>query len=92
MTWKLSAVAGTPRIALAKTPPRSGEGGRKGVRRAYFPEARGYLESPIYDRYALPAGLALTGPAIVEERESTTVLPPGVEAVVDEYANLLVTL
>jgi N-methylhydantoinase A len=92
VTWKLSAVAGTPRIALAKTPPRSGEGGRKGVRRAYFPEARGYLESPIYDRYALPAGLALTGPAIVEERESTTVLPPGVEATVDEYANLLVTL
>ncbi len=92
VTWKLSAVAGTPRIALAKTPPRSGEGGRKGVRRAYFPEARGYLESPIYDRYALPAGLALTGPAIVEERESTTVLPPGVEAVVDGYANLLVTL
>jgi len=92
VTWKLSAVAGTPRIALAKTPPRSGEGGRKGVRRAYFPEARGYLECPIYDRYALAAGLALTGPAIVEERESTTVLPPGVEAVVDEYANVLVTL
>jgi len=92
VTWKLSAVAGSPRIALAKTPPRSGEGGRKGVRRAYFPEARGYLECPIYDRYALPAGLALTGPAIVEERESTTVLPPGVEATVDEYANLLVTL
>ena len=64
--------------------------GRKAVRRAYFPEARGYLECPIYDRYALPPGIGLTGPAIVEERESTTVLPPGVEAVVDEYANLVV--
>jgi len=90
VTWKLSAVAGTPRVALAKAPPRSGEGGRKAVRRAYFPEARGYLECPIYDRYALPPGIGLTGPAIVEERESTTVLPPGVEAVVDEYANLVV--
>jgi N-methylhydantoinase A/oxoprolinase/acetone carboxylase beta subunit len=92
VTWKLSAVGGTPRVALAKVPPRSGEGGRKGVRRAYFPEARGYLECPVYDRYALAAGLTLTGPAIVEERESTTVLPPGVEATVDEYANLLVRL
>lgn len=90
VTWKLSAVGGTPRVALAKRPPRSGEGSRKGVRRAYFPEVPGYLECPVYDRYALAAGITLTGPAIVEERESTTVLPPGVEAVVDEYANLLV--
>jgi hypothetical protein len=28
----------------------------------------------------------------VEERESTTVLPPGAAAVVDEYANLIATL
>ncbi len=90
VTWKLSAVADTPRIALAKTPPGSGEGSRKGVRRAYFPEASGYLECPVYDRYALPPGIGLTGPAIVEERESTTVLPPGVEALVDEYATLVV--
>jgi N-methylhydantoinase A len=90
VTWKLSAIGGTPSIPLAKTPPRSGDGTRKGVRRAYFPEVPGYLECPVYDRYALPAGIALTGPAIVEERESTTVLPPGVEAVVDEYSSLLV--
>src|SRR5712692_10369037 len=90
VTWKLSAVGGAPRVALAKQQPRSGEGTRKGVRRAYFPEVPGYLECPVYDRHALPAGVTLTGPAIVEERESTTVLPPGVEAVVDEYASLLV--
>jgi N-methylhydantoinase A/oxoprolinase/acetone carboxylase beta subunit len=43
----------------------------------------------VYDRYDLAAGTSLTGPAIVEERESTTVLPPGVTATVDEYANLI---
>jgi N-methylhydantoinase A/oxoprolinase/acetone carboxylase beta subunit len=90
VTWKLSAIAGTPSLPLAKTPPRSGEGTRKGVRRAYFPEVPGYLECPVYDRYALPSGTTLTGPAIVEERESTTVLPPGVQATVDEYSSLLV--
>jgi N-methylhydantoinase A len=90
VTWKLSAVGGVARTPLAKVPPRSGEGTRKGVRRAYFPEVPGYLECPVYDRDALPPGITLTGPAIVEERESTTVLPPGVEAVVDEYASLLV--
>jgi N-methylhydantoinase A len=90
VTWKLSAVGGSPRVALAKAAARGGGGGRKGTRRAWFPEARGWTETPVWDRYALAAGARLEGPAIVEERESTTVLPPGVTATVDEYANLVV--
>jgi N-methylhydantoinase A/oxoprolinase/acetone carboxylase beta subunit len=89
VTWKLSAIGGSPRIALAKAGARSGEGSRKGVRRAYFPETRGYADTPVYDRYAIAPGMSLTGPAIVEERESTTVIPPGMTATADEYANLL---
>jgi N-methylhydantoinase A len=89
VTWKLSAVGGSPRIALAKAAAPSADLRRKGTRRAYFPEARGYTDTPVYDRYELAAGTSLTGPAIVEERESTTVLPPGVTATVDEYANLI---
>jgi len=90
VTWKLSAVGGSPRIALAKATATSADVRRKATRRAYFPEARGYTDTPVYDRYELAAGTSLTGPAIVEERESTTVLPPGVTATVDEYANLIV--
>ena len=89
VTWKLSAVGGSPRITLAKAAACSADARRKGTRRAYFPEARGYTDTPVYDRYELAAGTSLTGPAIVEERESTTVLPPGVTATVDEYANLI---
>jgi len=89
VTWKLSAVGGSPRIALAKAGASSADVRRKGTRRAYFPEARGYTDTPVYDRYELAAGTSLTGPAIVEERESTTVLPPGVTATVDEYASLI---
>src|SRR5262245_60200895 len=92
VTWKLSAVGGAPRVALGKAPAEAGEFPRKAVRRAWFPEARGYVDTPVYDRYRLWAGFTLTGPAIVEERESTTVLPPGVTAVVDEYASLIVTV
>jgi N-methylhydantoinase A/oxoprolinase/acetone carboxylase beta subunit len=92
VTWKLSAVGGTPRVALAKARAEPGQSPRKAVRRAYFRETRGYIDTPVYDRDRLWAGLALTGPAIVEERESTTVLPPGAAAAVDAYANLIVTL
>ena len=89
VTWKLSAVASTSRLSLAKASPVAGREARKEDRLAYFPEAGGFVRTPVYDRYALEPGRALEGPAIVEERESTTVLPPGVSAVVDGYANLV---
>ena len=92
VTWKLSAIGGAPRVALAKASSTLGDGGVKGRRRAYFPEAGGWIDCPIYDRYKLAAGLQIAGPAIVEERESTSVLPPGAVATVDEYANLIVTV
>jgi N-methylhydantoinase A len=92
VTWKLAAVGGAPRVALAKAGSEGRDGGRKGARRAWFPETRGWMECAVYDRYGLAPGARLDGPAIVEERESTSVLPPGASATVDEYANLLVEL
>jgi N-methylhydantoinase A/oxoprolinase/acetone carboxylase beta subunit len=91
VTWKLSAIGGAPRVMLSK----AGAGpacGRRERRRAYFPETHGYVDCPVYDRYALAAGMQIAGPAIVEERESTSVLPPGALATVDEYANLIVAI
>jgi N-methylhydantoinase A len=89
VTWKLSAIGGATRVSLAKAPDTPAAGGVKGRRRAYFPETGGWVDCPIYDRYKLGAGMRLAGPAIIEERESTSVLPPGVAATVDEYANLV---
>ena len=92
VTWKLSAIGGAPRVTLPKATGRRDDLARKATRRAYFPETHGYADCPVFDRYALGPGLTLAGPAIVEERESTTVLPPGTLATVDDYANLIVEL
>jgi len=92
VTWKLSAIGGTPRVTLPKAPAEPGEFPRTAVRRAWFPEASGWVDTPVYDRDRLWAGFTLTGPAIVEERASTTVLPPGATAVVDAHGSLVVTL
>jgi N-methylhydantoinase A len=62
---------------------------RKRDRPAYFAEALGYVQCPVYDRARLPVGATITGPAIVEEPESTTVLPPGTTAEIDAWANLV---
>jgi N-methylhydantoinase A/oxoprolinase/acetone carboxylase beta subunit len=92
VTWKLAAVGGAPRVALAKAATGARDNGLKGRRSAWFPETGGWTDCAVYDRYALAPGASLAGPAIVEERESTSVLPPGTTAVVDEYANLIVTV
>jgi N-methylhydantoinase A/oxoprolinase/acetone carboxylase beta subunit len=92
VTWKLSAIGGASRVALAKASTSPVAGGLKGRRRAYFPETGGWIDCPVYDRYSLAAGMQIPGPAIVEERESTSVLPPATVAIVDEYANLVVTV
>ena len=47
---------------------------RKGSRRAYFPERADYVDTAVYDRYALKPGMQFAGPAIVEERESTLII------------------
>ena len=58
-------------------------------RAAYFPEAGGYVETPVYDRYRLDLSARFAGPAIVEERESTTVIGPGALISVDAHRNLV---
>jgi N-methylhydantoinase A len=58
---------------------------RLGERRAYF---GGYVPTTIYERARLPLGARLAGPAIVEQDDTTTVIPPGVTARVDEAGNL----
>ena len=63
----------------------------KGERPVWQPE-NGFVNATVYNRYVLHAGDRLTGPAIVEERESTTLVPVGAELHVDEYLNLRLQL
>jgi N-methylhydantoinase A len=48
----------------------------------------GSHDTPVYRRADLPAGTELTGPAILEQLDSTVVVPPGVRAEVDEWLNV----
>jgi N-methylhydantoinase A len=64
----------------------------KGKRQAYLPETGEYREVEVYDRYALQPGACFTGPAVVEERESTAVVGPGAVCCVDRYRNLVIEI
>jgi N-methylhydantoinase A len=53
----------------------------------YF-RATGWSDTPVYLRERLLAGNAITGPALIEEHASTTVVQPGDTLRVDELGNL----
>ena len=42
----------------------------------HFPDAGGAVSTPVYDRYAVPIGTVLEGPAVFEENESTFIVGP----------------
>jgi N-methylhydantoinase A len=49
-----------------------------------------HLETPIYDREKLRAGHKLAGPAIITQKDSTTVILPNHHGKVDTYLNILI--
>lgn len=58
------------------------------VRKMWFVE--GAVDGFVYQRSALGAGTAITGPAIVEQEDTTVVIPPGFLGAVDPFGNLLI--
>ena len=63
--------------------------GPRTLRRVHFEE---WLETPVYAREDLTADTELTGPLIIEQADTTTVVDPGLAVRVDRGGNLVVTL
>jgi N-methylhydantoinase A len=91
LTWRLAASAPGRDIAMEGAQKSEAGEARRGIRRALF-EGHGWCECAVYDRYRLAPGAAFAGPALVEERESTCVIPPGAQVSVDKHRNLVIEL
>jgi N-methylhydantoinase A/oxoprolinase/acetone carboxylase beta subunit len=91
MTWRVR-VTGPPPKVDAKLRDRATGNPLRGSRRVWFAETGGYVEAAVYDRYVLRAGATIAGPAVIEERESTTVIGPGGLGRVDDVGSLEVEL
>ena len=76
VTWRLSAYANADTVEpVAEV--GSVHGGPHTVRTVRFDRMADALETPVFRRVDLGVGQRLEGPAIVEERETTTVIRPG---------------
>jgi N-methylhydantoinase A len=54
-------------------------------------EAGALVKTPIYQRDHLLPGQEISGPAVVEQLDSTTLVFPHYQAVADRFANLIIT-
>ncbi len=61
------------------------------TRRQVWFEAKPW-DTQVYRRDDLPAGFSFIGPAIVEQFDSTVVVPPGMTASVDKYLNIIIAV
>src|SRR5882757_884453 len=75
----MQAVEGTVEAALTEE------------RQTWF-ASTGLCTTPVYDRDRLPTGADFVGPAIVEQMDTTTVVPPHARVEVDIIGNLMITL
>ncbi len=90
VTLRLEATGAVPKPRLAPLPdsgPDPVPEARIGTREAWIGGA--FRAIPVLDRARLAPGNRLAGPAILEQMDSTTLLPPGWTARVDAHANLV---
>jgi N-methylhydantoinase A len=81
VSWRLTAQGPEDRAESARAP---GEARGRPTREVAVPLWPDAGPAKVYDRASLGRGQTLSGPALIEERETTVVLPAGWDAVVDE--------
>jgi N-methylhydantoinase A len=94
VNYRVQAIGVVPRVSMPTVPEATGpvDAAVVGRRPAFFPAAPGGpIDIPVYARTRLAAGHRITGPAIVEQYDSTVVIFPEQTAEVDVYGNLVIT-
>ncbi|HLS34120.1 MAG TPA: hydantoinase/oxoprolinase family protein, partial [Brevibacterium sp.] len=92
LTWRVRATGPEPAQELGFATADTEADAIKGHRCAHFGPDAGYRDVAVHDRYRLRVGAEILGPALVEETESTLVIPPGGRATVLEDQTIRVAL
>ncbi|PKW16986.1 hydantoinase/oxoprolinase family protein [Saccharopolyspora spinosa] len=88
----LTAIGVTPKPVVAPHEVTPGAAPTAQQNRKVYFEGTGWVDTPVHDRAALPAGCRLTGPAVIEQLDSTTVVPPDARVEIDEWLNIRIHL
>src|SRR6185312_7862276 len=85
-----ASIAPKPLNNLYVSPKASPSDAWKGRREAYDETFGGLATHAVYDRYAMPVDMLITGPALIEERETTTVVPSQASAIVRDDGAIVI--
>jgi N-methylhydantoinase A len=90
VNFRAVALGLVPKLELHKL--RAGEGdSRKALVEKHKVYYRGkWMDAPIYDRYLLQPGHCVNGPAVIVQKDSTTLILPSHTGKVDAYGNILI--
>jgi N-methylhydantoinase A len=91
VNMRVAAIGRRPVFDLAALAPAPGAATRtapRETRPVWFDGA--WHETAIFDRLDLPVGCVITGPAVLEQPDATTVVDPGLVARVDRFGNVIV--
>jgi N-methylhydantoinase A len=78
------------KLSPSKATGRNVSEAKTGERKVYFGKQHGMLHCQIYRRELLEPGHRVSGPAIVEQLDTTTVIHPEQQAAVDNYGNIII--
>ncbi|UNX55433.1 hydantoinase/oxoprolinase family protein [Georgenia sp. TF02-10] len=94
VTFRLEAAGSAAHVEVRRdeVTPSDPERALVELRSTCFDPVVGYVDTPVYDRARLTPGDVITGPAIVEQMDTTTVLLPSDICRVDAYRNLIVEI
>ena len=91
VSCRLQAVGSVPKD-IAHPVVRSGDAIKSGEREVYYGSEHGWSRTPVYRRDSLAVHTIFTGPVIIEEMSSTTVVLPDQKVSVDQFGNLRIEI
>ncbi|VVT26799.1 N-methylhydantoinase A [Rhizobium sp. EC-SD404] len=91
LNLRSSVIGKRPKFDLETLAPVAGssvETARSGVRSVYL--AGAWHETAIFRRLELPVGAVVSGPAILEQPDTTILIEPGLKGTVDRFGNVII--
>ncbi len=92
LNLRVSALGYRPKFDLSLLAPADGTGlhdARTGSRQVWFDGA--WHETTIYDRLPISVGTVIPGPAILEQSDTTILIEPDLQGLVDRFGNLVIS-
>jgi N-methylhydantoinase A len=90
LTWTLALAETKPLPARIADPPAAPAPPPAGMRRIVDPGTGTEVEAAIHDRATLPPGARITGPAVIVEAETSTLIPAGFRAGPNAAGHILI--